>query len=98
MEIHIAKVAAVNIGIWLLAWTPYTIICCIGAFGNSDLITPVVSQLGSYFAKMASALNPIVLAYSHPKFRHAFAEKIPFLQVVPCDEEASLDPKNSEER
>lgn len=81
VEYQIAKVAIINILVWFLAWTPYALICCIGAFGDRQLITPVVSQLASYFAKLASALNPIVLAYSHAKFRYVLAKKIPCLMI-----------------
>jgi hypothetical protein len=48
--------------------TPYAMIVMIACFGNRSLVTPLTSQLPSFFAKTASCLNPIVFAISHPKY------------------------------
>ena len=66
-EIRIAKVAITNVCLWAGIWTPYAVINMIGCFGNRDIVTPLVAQLPCFFAKMASCLNPIVFAISHPK-------------------------------
>ena len=64
---RIAKVAITNVALWALIWTPYAAVVLIAAFGNRELITPLVSQIPSFMAKTASCLNPIVFAVSHPK-------------------------------
>lgn len=69
VEFRIAKVAATNVLLWVIAWTPYNTICFIGAFGNRMSITPTISQVGAFFAKLASAMNPVVTAISHPQYR-----------------------------
>ena len=46
-------------------------------FGNRALVSPLVSQIPSFAAKTASALNPMVFAASHPKFREALGEYCP---------------------
>ena len=66
-EMRIAKVAITNVCLWALIWTPYASVVMIAAFGNRNLITPLVSQLPSFMAKTASCINPIVFAVSHPK-------------------------------
>ena len=48
--------------------TPYAMIVMVACFGNRSLVTPLASQLPSFFAKTASCLNPIVFAISHPKY------------------------------
>lgn len=51
----------------------------IAAFGNRSLVTPLVSQIPAFCAKLASVLNPFVFALNHPKFREAVAQKAPCL-------------------
>ena len=31
--------------------------------------SPAISQVGAFFAKLASAMNPVVAAISHPQYR-----------------------------
>ena len=66
-EVRIAKVAITNVCIWVIAWSPYATIAMMGQFGGAHYLTPVVTQLPSFFAKTASCINPIVFAVSHPK-------------------------------
>lgn len=68
-EIKIAKVALMNISLWVAMWTPYAAIVLQGAVGNQDKITPLVTILPALIAKSASIANPIVYAISHPKYR-----------------------------
>lgn len=66
-EVRIAKIAITNVFIWVMAWTPYAVVAMMGQFGAKHYLTPVSTQLPSFFAKTASCLNPIVFAISHPK-------------------------------
>lgn len=68
-EIRIAKIALMNISLWVAMWTPYAAICIQGVAGNQDKITPLVSILPALIAKSASIANPIIFAISHPKYR-----------------------------
>ncbi len=76
-EVRIAKVAITNVSLWAAIWTPYAVVVMIAAFGNTSLITPMVSTLPAFIAKTASCINPVVFAISHPKYRAALAEKVP---------------------
>lgn len=80
-EIRIAKVAMLNISVWLICWTPYAAICVQGAIGNQDNITPLVTILPALIAKSASLCNPIIYAISHPKYRLALKETLPWFCV-----------------
>ena len=41
----------------------------------------MVSQLPSFCSKLASVLNPMIFALSHPKFREALTIKCPCLGI-----------------
>ena len=80
-EVRIAKVAITNVSLWTCIWSPYAIVVMIACFGDRSLVTPMVSQLPSFCAKLASVINPFVFALSHPKFREALAVKCPCLGI-----------------
>ncbi|XP_014472264.1 PREDICTED: rhodopsin-like [Dinoponera quadriceps] len=77
-EAKLAKVALMTISLWFMAWTPYLVINYIGLFGGAN-ISPLSSIWGSLFAKANAIYNPIVYGISHPKYRAALKEKLPFL-------------------
>lgn len=68
-EMRIAKVALMNISLWVGMWTPYAAIVLQGAVGNQEKITPIVTILPALICKCASIANPIIYAISHPKYR-----------------------------
>nr|APY20678.1 long wavelength sensitive opsin 1 [Xanthostigma xanthostigma] len=76
-ECKLAKVALVTISLWFMAWTPYLVINYLGIFGGAN-ITPLATIWGSVFAKANAVYNPIVYGISHPKYRIALKEKIPW--------------------
>ena len=76
---RIAKVAITNVSLWFTIWTPYAVVVMIAAFGDRSLVTPMVSQIPAFLAKLASVINPFIFALSHPKFREALATKCPCL-------------------
>lgn len=77
-EAKLAKVALVTISLWFMAWTPYLVINYTGIFGGAN-ISPLFTIWGSLFAKANAIYNPIVYGISHPKYRAALKEKLPFL-------------------
>ena len=68
-EYHTAKVAIVNITLWIIAWTPLKANAMIGTWYNSTFIDPVTSQLPILMAITSALFNPIVYALIHPKYR-----------------------------
>ncbi|XP_035205617.1 rhodopsin, GQ-coupled-like, partial [Stegodyphus dumicola] len=57
------------IAMFLLSWTPYSLVAIIGQFGNTRILTPWVSVLPSLFAKMSTIYNPAIYGLSHRHFR-----------------------------
>jgi len=92
-EVKIAKVAITNVVLWAGIWTPYAVISMIGCFGDRSIVTPLVSQLPAFGAKIASCLNPVVFAVSHPKYREALAEKCMCLGIGNKSTEGDTDTK-----
>jgi len=80
-EIRIAKTAIANVSLWLICWTPYAVITIQGVSGNFQNITPLVTMLPALLAKSASCYNPFVYAISHPKFRLAMTQHMPWFCV-----------------
>jgi len=87
-EYKIAKVAVTNVSLWAGIWTPYAFVCLLAVIGSKGTITPLVSQIPSFFAKTASCLNPIIYAMSHPKYREALTKELPCLGI---EEHADYD-------
>nr|BAQ54840.1 opsin, long-wavelength sensitive type [Asiagomphus melaenops] len=77
-ECKLAKIALMTISLWFMAWTPYLIINFSGIF-ETMTISPLLTIWGSLFAKANAVYNPIVYGISHPKYRAALNEKLPFL-------------------
>jgi r-opsin len=68
-EIRIAKVACINVTLWVLAWTPFAAVCMLGTWGDTSKITPLICELPVILAKTSCVYNPIIYALSHPKYR-----------------------------
>ena len=68
-EIRIAKVAIINVTLWIMAWSPFAIVCMLGTWGDASRITPLVCELPVILAKTSCAYNPVIYALSHPKYR-----------------------------
>jgi len=81
-EIRIAKVAIMNVSLWILAWTPFAIFCMMGTWGDASGITPLLSELQSLLAKTSCAYNPIIYVLSHPKFREIIKKEHPWMCIV----------------
>nr|AUC64077.1 LWS opsin 1 [Neogonodactylus oerstedii] len=81
-DCKLAKIALINVSLWFMAWTPYAIINIAG-LTNKEIVTPLFSIWGSVFAKANTVYNPIVYAISHPKYKGALYQKLPWLQCAP---------------
>jgi r-opsin len=86
VEIKIAKVAMLNVTLWVFAWTPFAVICLIGVLSDQSKLTPLVSALPILFAKMSCVYNPIIYSLSHPRFRQHLKKALPwFCITIPGD-------------
>ncbi|ROT67127.1 opsin [Penaeus vannamei] len=95
-DCKLAKIALMTVALWFMAWTPYAIINMAG-FNYPSIVTPLFSIWGSVFAKANTVYNPIVYAISHPKYKSALYEKMPWLrcQGEPADDDSKSSVSNS---
>lgn len=81
-EIRIAKVAIMNVSLWILSWTPFAVFCLMGTWGEAQGISPILSELQVLLAKTSCAYNPIIYCLSHPKFRESLKELHPWMCIT----------------
>nr|BAQ54944.1 opsin, long-wavelength sensitive type [Indolestes peregrinus] len=93
-EMKLAKIALMTISLWFMAWTPYLVINFAGIF-ETMTISPLVTIWGSVFAKANAVYNPIVYGISHPKYRLALNEKLPFLVCGSTEKPAASDTQST---
>ena len=62
---------AVAICLFLVAWTPYAIVCLWAAFGDPETIPVSMTAAPSVFAKSSACYNPLVYALLNKRFRLA---------------------------
>jgi len=94
-EIRIAKVAIINVSLWLFSWTPYMVFCLMGTWGDQSGITPLASELQSLMGKTSCAYNPIIYCLSHPKFREIIKQLHPWICIVPDEKKKSVSDNQS---
>lgn len=68
-ELKLTAIVLAIIGLWFLAWTPYSIVALLGISGNEDKLTPIGSMIPAVFCKSAACIDPYVYAITHPRFR-----------------------------
>ena len=89
-EAKINQVAITSVLIWLLAWTPYTVVCLLGQFGPRHLVTPMVYQIPSLSANICTVFNSIVFGFSHPNIKKAMKKHFPWTFKNKNKEEGKL--------
>jgi len=95
VEIRIAKIAIMNVTLWLMAWTPFAVVSVIGTWGNTSLITPLVCELPVILAKTSCVYNPIIYAISHPKYRECLKVMYPWMCINVDDKKKRASGDNS---
>jgi len=94
-EIRIAKTAMFNVSLWFICWSPYAVITIQGVLGYHDSITPLLTTLPALLAKSCSCYNPFVYAISHPKFRLAITQYMPWFCVHENEPKGSDDAQSN---
>lgn len=75
-EQKLAIIVFLIIGLWFVAWTPYSIVAMLGVFGQEQYLTPIASMIPALFCKTAACIDPYVYAATHPRFRMEFRRLI----------------------
>lgn len=73
-EIKLAAVILLVIGLWFLAWTPYSIVALLGISGNKNKISQFGSMIPSLFCKTSACIDPYIYAVTHRRFRLEFGK------------------------
>ncbi|XP_055912916.1 opsin, ultraviolet-sensitive [Eupeodes corollae] len=71
-EIKLTGIVIGVIGLWFVAWTPYSVVALLGISGNENLITPLGSMIPAIFCKTSACIDPYIYAITHPRFRMEF--------------------------
>ncbi|XP_007895211.1 visual pigment-like receptor peropsin [Callorhinchus milii] len=75
-QLDVTKMSVVMIVMFLLAWSPYSIVCLWASFGNPKLIPPAMAIIAPLFAKSSTFYNPCIYVIANKKFRKAIMAMI----------------------
>ncbi|XP_035426271.1 melanopsin [Cygnus atratus] len=78
-EWKLAKIALIVILLYVISWSPYSVVALVAFAGYSHVLTPFMNSIPAVIAKASAIHNPIIYAITHPKYRAAIATYVPFL-------------------
>ncbi|XP_072261803.1 visual pigment-like receptor peropsin [Pyxicephalus adspersus] len=86
-QADVTKMSVVMIVMFLVAWSPYSIVCLWSSFGDPKEISPAMAIIAPLFAKSSTFYNPCIYVIANKKFRRAI------LSMVRCKsrQEVNLD-------
>ncbi|XP_005406338.1 PREDICTED: visual pigment-like receptor peropsin [Chinchilla lanigera] len=92
-QVAVTKMSVVMILMFLVAWSPYSIVCLWASFGDPKKIRPSVAIIAPLFAKSSTFYNPCIYVIANKKFRRAmFAmfkcqthQAVPVTSMLPMD-------------
>ncbi|XP_027505148.1 melanopsin [Corapipo altera] len=92
-EWKMAKIALIVILLFVISWSPYSVVALVAFAGYSHALTPFMNSIPAVIAKASVIHNPIIYAITHPKYRRAIATHVPclgsLLRVSPRDSRSS---------
>ncbi|XP_007229372.3 melanopsin-like [Astyanax mexicanus] len=83
-EWKMAKVALLVISLFVISWSPYSIVALTATAGYAHHLTPYMNSVPAVIAKASAIHNPIIYAITHPKYRAAIARYVPILRAILC--------------
>ncbi|XP_023565897.1 visual pigment-like receptor peropsin [Octodon degus] len=92
-QVDVTKMSVVMILMFLVAWSPYSIVCLWASFGDPKKIGPSMAIIAPLFAKSSTFYNPCIYVIANKKFRRAmFAmfkcqthQAMPVTSILPMD-------------
>ncbi|XP_023649549.1 visual pigment-like receptor peropsin [Paramormyrops kingsleyae] len=72
-QIDVTKMSIVMILMFLVAWSPYAIVCLWASFGDPRTIPATMAIIAPLFAKSSTFYNPCIYVIANKKFRRAIA-------------------------
>ncbi|XP_071532849.1 opsin, ultraviolet-sensitive-like [Panulirus ornatus] len=80
-EGRIAKVCMGLYFLFVISWLPYAVVALIAAFGNRDVLTPLVSMIPALTCKTVACIDPWVYAINHPRYRLELQKRMPWFCI-----------------
>ncbi|XP_009891957.1 PREDICTED: opsin-3 [Charadrius vociferus] len=77
-EKKVAKMCFLMISTFLICWMPYAVVSLLETYGYSNLVTPTVAIIPSFFAKSSTAYNPVIYIFMSRKFRQCLLQLLCF--------------------
>ncbi|XP_071769310.1 melanopsin-like [Centroberyx gerrardi] len=81
-EWRLAKVALGVILLFIISWSPYSVVALTATAGYANLLTPYMNSVPAVIAKASAIHNPIIYAITHPKYRAAIGRYVPMLRSL----------------
>ncbi|XP_069486838.1 visual pigment-like receptor peropsin [Ambystoma mexicanum] len=88
-QLDVTKMSVVMIVMFLVAWSPYSIVCLWSSFGDPTKITPAMAIIAPLFAKSSTFYNPCIYVIANKKFRRAI------ISMICCQSHQELNISNS---
>nr|ASM47595.1 ciliary opsin [Platynereis dumerilii] len=70
-EREVLKMTLLMVSLFMLAWSPYAVICMLASFGPKDLLHPVATVIPAMFAKSSTIYNPLIYVFMNKQFRRS---------------------------
>ncbi|XP_036373312.1 visual pigment-like receptor peropsin [Megalops cyprinoides] len=70
-QMDVTKMSVVMIVMFLVAWSPYSIVCLWASFGDPKKISAPMAIIAPLFAKSSTFYNPCIYVIANKKFRRA---------------------------
>ncbi|KAM4899629.1 visual pigment-like receptor peropsin [Sylvia borin] len=88
-QVDVTKMSVVMIIMFLVAWSPYSIVCLWSSFGDPKKISPAMAIIAPLFAKSSTFYNPCIYVIANKKFRRAI------LAMVRCQTRQEITINNA---
>ncbi|XP_006869378.1 PREDICTED: visual pigment-like receptor peropsin [Chrysochloris asiatica] len=70
-QLDVTKMSVLMIMMFLVAWSPYSIVCLWASFGDPKKIPPSMAIIAPLFAKSSTFYNPCIYVIANKKFRRS---------------------------
>ncbi|CAB1437677.1 unnamed protein product [Pleuronectes platessa] len=70
-QMDVTKMSMVMIVMFLVAWSPYSMVCLWASFGDPKTIPAAMAIIAPLFAKSSTFYNPCIYVIANKKFRRA---------------------------
>ncbi|XP_051508167.1 visual pigment-like receptor peropsin [Myxocyprinus asiaticus] len=70
-QMDVTKMSVIMIVMFLVAWSPYSIVCLWASFGDPKMIPAPMATIAPLFAKSSTFYNPCIYVITNKRFRRA---------------------------